>query len=109
MENRIKIIAIQDNVFQDGQDGKDGRDWGWNGDYKPFMKKGWITWTDYFRPDSFIFIENNKYRINFNPQAFEVYHESPYQRKLREKQERREEVISQSEIKHKVTLVRISI
>ena len=105
---KIYLRAIQNNVFADGQDGKDGRGWGWSGNYKPFMKKGWITWMykDGCSYGTRIFIEDNVYRITFNSSAFELY-KSKYHEKMLAKQEIRDEVIRQSEIKHKVTLISI--
>jgi hypothetical protein len=115
-EYRIKLIAVKDNpdIFQNRQTV------GWCGDTKPFMKKGWVTWTDSYTLKHFleekskpytlnrsIILEGNKYQINFCLHAFEIYHDTPYKRKLQENRLKREQYIEQSEITHKIKLISI--
>ena len=88
----------------------------WGG-IKPFMKKGWVTYaynwnielfdgSAKYKSPTFI-VDNNKYNINFLTKDFELWYATPYQRKLEENKRKREDVIKQSEIKHKVTLISI--
>jgi hypothetical protein len=88
------------------------------------MKKGWKTWATIVDHDDRItykgkfafnntdekdqlYIEDNKYRITFLRSAFEECDISPYKRKLRENKRKREEVITLSEITHKIKLISI--